>query len=178
VSTTEDEVTTGAWPLLRGWWEDKPKPHQNLVIVGAIATVVFLGAGVLLETWLEGWAKNIPSLAGFVWDVAKALLIGTVLFSVIDVLRSWGMSWRVLKVSEDALYQEVGAFLNTVNNYLGLNLVIGVFGPRTTTSSVRRVEEALQAVFYERSKINDYALALHRRARDPSEKVPDATPTY
>ena len=84
----------------------------------------------------------------------------------------------MLKVSEDALYQEVGAFLNTVNNYLGLNLVIGVFGPRTTTSSVRRVEEALQAVFYERSKINDYALALHRRARDPSEKVPDATPTY
>lgn len=100
------------------WWGNKPRPHRALIVWAAVATgVMFIGAMTLDAT--TAGDKTFPSLGAFVWDLTKLAVVATVVFTLIDDIRGWGVAWKRLVVEQTALAAGAQRFAAATWEFVG-----------------------------------------------------------
>ena len=77
------------------WWRDKPPVTRWWIVVGLAVGVILTVAAMVLDQIGTG----TPALQAFIWDLAKASLIGTVVLAVVADVRAWGTGWRVTQAN-------------------------------------------------------------------------------
>lgn len=97
--------------------------------------------------------------------------------SVIDDVRSWETSWRLLKSAEDTLARVVGSLIDVVSNYLALG--IGAYSGALpyAGAATTNMDDSLRAIFFQRSNISDHMSALKAQSDDPDKPFQDNPPS-
>ena len=105
-----------------GWWANKPPGHRGIVVAGGSLAALLLSLALALDATIGGEEDTMfPSLTGFVWDLAKVVVTGTLAFAVLSDLKGWGTAWRTMKVEEPVLRAAVHDFLSAAWANFGLN---------------------------------------------------------
>jgi hypothetical protein len=77
--------------------------------------------GLALDRDLLHLKTTFPSLDPFIWDLAKGVTLGTITIAILDDVRSWGLSWRILRANLTSLNEVVARLNNILYNHIGLN---------------------------------------------------------
>src|SRR5215213_4525315 len=104
-----------------GWWRNKPPVQRSFLWFGLISMVGLITIGLALDRNLLRLKTMFPSLDPFIWDLAKGVTLGTITIAILDDVRSWGLSWRILRANLTSLNEVVARLNNILYNHIGLN---------------------------------------------------------
>ncbi|MFK5636061.1 hypothetical protein [Ornithinimicrobium sp. LYQ103] len=140
--------------------------HRHLIVAGLLVSVLLVTCGLFLDGAGDRWT----GLADYVWSLATAVTIGTLALAVLEDVRSWGVSWKILKAEEHPLTEQAAGLVGAVGAAVGLT---GAWGRSLTLDGARQQASALarplSALTNARYEHNRYRLGLREPAPDPFE---------
>jgi hypothetical protein len=134
---------------LVGWWGNKPRAVRFMIRAGTLASVALLVASLGVDAGRLGLKATFPGLPGFLWDLTKGVLLGTIAVGVVDDLRRAAGWDRVVKGNVAGLSNASSTLLSATWEYFG--------GSHEFTSGIGRLPDA------EAERLASWFATVHHR---------------